>query len=331
MLNIVMGDVQGKVVWCGDFNAHSTLWGSDRTDANGLIIEEYIEDKGLVCINDGRGTRYDCVRNKESVIDLTMTSNEMAGITAWEVLKKTLMGSDHYPIVTKIGVELQREEDMRMPRWKIDKANWGLFRELSNKRFEQLHKEEWTNVDEFNERVVTAVIKSANESIPKSSGCRSKKNMPWWDEDCRQAIKVRNRAFRLLKKHHTMELLLVQYKRSQAVVRRTVRAAKRACWRQYCNEIGREVRLSDIWGMIRKMSGIRRSTTIPILTSNCKTAVSGSEKAVLLAETLTRVHSSENLSAKAKQQRSTILTQNTWVNKKKTNNGGESGSSIQYV
>ena len=130
---MVMGEVHGKVVWCCDFNAHSTLWGSERTDANGLIVEEFIEDKGLVCVNDGRGTRYDCVQNKESVIDLTMTSNEIASITAWEVLNKTLMCSDHYPINVKIGVELQREEDMRLPRWKIDKANWELSQELTRK------------------------------------------------------------------------------------------------------------------------------------------------------------------------------------------------------
>ena len=85
-------------------------------------------------------------------------------------------------------------------------------------------------MDELKRLVTTALIKSANESIPKASGCRNKKNMPWWDENCRQAIKEWNRAFRLLKKH-SMESL-GQYKRSQAVVRRTVRAAKRACWRQ---------------------------------------------------------------------------------------------------
>ena len=94
---------------------------------------------------------------------------------------------------------------------------------------------------------------------------------------------------------------LGQYKRSQAVVRRTVRAAKRACWRQYCSEVGREVQLSDVWGMMRKMSGIKRNTTILILMSNSRTAFSGIEKAMLLAETLIKVHSSGNLSAEAKQ------------------------------
>ena len=79
-------------------------------------------------------------------------------------------------------------------------------------------------MDELNEGVVTAIIKSANESI-KTSGCRNKKNMPWKDKkNCRQAVKEWNRAFRLLNKHHSMESL-VQYKSSQAVIRRTVGAA----------------------------------------------------------------------------------------------------------
>ena len=141
----------------------------------------------------------------------------------------------------------------RLQRWKTDQANWEFFQELSRKRFEQLHKEEWADVNELNKVAVTAIIECANESIPKASGYRNKKNVLWWDENCRQAIKEQNRAFRLLKKHHSMESL-VQYKRSQAVVRSTVRAAKRACWRQYCSEIGRKVQLPDVWGMISKMS-----------------------------------------------------------------------------
>jgi len=74
---------------------------------------------------------------------------------------------------------------MRLPRWKINKANWGLFQEVSRNRFEQLCKEEWEDVDDLNKAVVTAVIKSTNESIPKASGFKRKKNMPWWDENCR--------------------------------------------------------------------------------------------------------------------------------------------------
>ena len=38
------------MIWCGDFNAHSTLWGN-RNGANGIVIEEIMETKNLVCLN----------------------------------------------------------------------------------------------------------------------------------------------------------------------------------------------------------------------------------------------------------------------------------------
>ncbi len=39
ILEEVMGDTQGKIIICGDFNAHSGVWGSKNTDNNGIIIE----------------------------------------------------------------------------------------------------------------------------------------------------------------------------------------------------------------------------------------------------------------------------------------------------
>ena len=56
-------------------------------------------------------------------------------------------------------------------------------------------------------------------------------------------------------------------------MRRTIRTAKRDYWRQYYNNIGRETQVSEIWGMIRKMSGIRRNNIIPVFISNGKMAV----------------------------------------------------------
>ena len=105
-LNNASGLIQGNVVWCGDFNAHSTLWGSNNTDTHGSVIEEFIDDMGMVCINDGKGTRFNSSQNTESVIDLTLTSTLIAGVTTWEVLNRSTIGSDHYPIVTNIGIEI---------------------------------------------------------------------------------------------------------------------------------------------------------------------------------------------------------------------------------
>lgn len=106
ILNDATGPIQGRLVWCGDFNAHSTLWGSNNTDANGSVIEDFIDYMGLVCINDGRGTRYNNSLNAESVIDLSLTSTIIAGVSTWEVLNQSTVGSDHYPIIVRIGIEI---------------------------------------------------------------------------------------------------------------------------------------------------------------------------------------------------------------------------------
>ena len=41
---------------------------------------------------------------------------------------------------------------------------------------------------------------------------------------------------------------LIEYKKAQAVVRRTVHQAKRASWRHFCNTIGR-TSVGEVWGM----------------------------------------------------------------------------------
>lgn len=36
-----------EIIWCGDFNAHNTLWGGDRIAHNGLVVEELMDMKKL--------------------------------------------------------------------------------------------------------------------------------------------------------------------------------------------------------------------------------------------------------------------------------------------
>lgn len=309
VLNQIGGEVRGKQIWCGDFNAHSTLWGSENTDANGTCIEEFIDKERLMCINNGSGTRYDSVRNTESAIDLTLVSPELASVTEWEVLNIVTVGSDHYPIMIRVGMKLGQEEVGGVRRWKFGSANWDEFQKVCKARCGEISRESMEDVDKFNAELVTAIIQSAEETIPKCGGSRKRRAVPWWDESCGEAVKERNRAFRRLKTLHSMETL-IQYKRAQAGVRRTIRTAKRAYWRKYCGSIGRETKLPDIWGMIRRMNGIRGYREIPVLQGDGAVAVSSAEKAELLAQTLVKVHSSENLSDLAKQQRESTLASN---------------------
>lgn len=96
----------------------------------------------------------------------------------------------------------------------------------------------------------------------------------WWNEECKNTIKERNHAFRILIKHLSQDNL-IDYQRKKARARR-----------QFCSSIGCEVQIGDIWSMIKKMSGKRKSVNIPVLRDGEYTAITKKEKADLLGKKL---------------------------------------------
>ncbi len=124
------------------------------------------------------GTRYSSTHNTESVIDLTIMSNEIAGISTWEVLNQSTVGIDHYPIIitigveicqdndpiiTTIGVEICQDNEVRTPRWKLDKADWQSFQMLSEFNCVEMLNKNITEVEEIYENVVKAITEAAEK------------------------------------------------------------------------------------------------------------------------------------------------------------------------
>ncbi len=82
-------------------------------------------------------------------------------------------------------------------------------------------------MEKSNKKLITAIIQTAEETIPTSAGGKRNKNVSWWDDNCSKVIKRSNRAFRQLKAHHTLGTL-VHSKRAQATVQKTIRSISRA-------------------------------------------------------------------------------------------------------
>lgn len=119
-LEEIWKDMFGKIICCGDFNAYSTLWG-DRNDGNGNILEEFMGEEGLVCLNDESFTRIDISKGTESATDLTIVSKNVANKCGWEILAGNTIGSDHFPIRVHVGVEMQKDGVIRERRWILGK------------------------------------------------------------------------------------------------------------------------------------------------------------------------------------------------------------------
>jgi exonuclease III len=125
----ILDRISEPMVWVGDFNAHNELWGSKKRNRNGKIVEEFIDKKQLVVLNDGRPTWFRTSRTGFSSIDITIASAELALISRWETMDLYTMGSDHVPIICKFGICLIEEPVNLSLRLNYKRVNWLKFEE----------------------------------------------------------------------------------------------------------------------------------------------------------------------------------------------------------
>lgn len=119
VLHIIRIKAGENLIWCGDFNAHNSLWGSTCTDNNGRVVEEFMEEYALVCLNNGKGTRFNIRDSSMSCIDLTIVSGTIALECKWEVLEQSTLGSDDFPILCNVGLEIYQQNKTMPNRWEF--------------------------------------------------------------------------------------------------------------------------------------------------------------------------------------------------------------------
>lgn len=191
-----------RVIRCGDFNIHNSLWGSEHTDSNGVMTEALMDLRRLVCLNDGKGTRIDLIRNKMSSIDLTLVSSQLASLSEWKVSTEN-RGSDHFPVLCEIEGEVYKQKDNNDYKWSLSKAKWDDFKEHCKKeaQLQQMNG----NVDICANKVSSMIISAAAKYIPKKVISQNKKLVPWWSDEFSVSIKKRNQAFKNFKKNMNMK------------------------------------------------------------------------------------------------------------------------------
>lgn len=130
-----MDQWEGGVIWCGDFNAHSTLWGQ----GNGGVIEEIMDDRELVCLNDGSGTWMNLAQGTESVLNRCKVSQCLAGKISWRVSRECSVGSDHFPIFIDVCLRRSQGREDVVLRWNIKRADWTKFGVLAERGLKEVN------------------------------------------------------------------------------------------------------------------------------------------------------------------------------------------------
>ena len=150
----------------GDLNAHSPLWDPFQPgDALGEELEQWLLDRGLMCLNDGSATHVNRGTGGDSAPDVTIVHGSRLAGCEWSVADR--LGSDHSAVIVEVecgGVgRLGRLEAVRRTwRWKA--ADWSAFAD----KIEEVLQREWSDYRlatlDARVRFLTATILNAARS-----------------------------------------------------------------------------------------------------------------------------------------------------------------------
>ena len=119
---------------------------------------------------------------------------------------------------------------------------------------------------------------------------------PWYNDDCKQAVKDRKQALRKFNLRPTKENHNL-FRISRAKARRTIRENKRKARRQYVSKLNSRTTTKKTWDMIRKING-KGQPPLRRLEANNTALEAPRDIADALAETFCKKSSSANYSEK---------------------------------
>lgn len=252
----IFRQVSNHCIIGGDFNAHNTLWGSNKNDHISRQIIDAVDELNLIILNDGQATRLERSNRDKSVVDLSISSSNLSTLINYNIHNDTL-GSDHFPIILKLAINPKiRDNSPHKSKWNMKKANWPLYTHLiSITDFNSFNNLENAN-DKIN-LMIQVINEAAEKSIPKFNLVKHpyRPPPPWWNDQCNLATLDRKTALATYKNNPSEENFL-NYKKICAITKKILKNIARESWRNWCSNLNKNVSSNLIWKEAKKMRRI---------------------------------------------------------------------------
>lgn len=294
----ILNKIKSPVLLMGDFNGHSTSWGSFSNNPRGLLLEQFIDEYGLTLLNNGSHTRISPSSGKSSALDLSICSHNLGSQLSWMV-HDDCYGSDHLPIV----ISLKQSPPIMScrPRWKYDLANWTNYQ---NEVFDNFTGCPPTSPDDF----VKEIFNIAQHHIPRTNGNPGRKSVPWWNPDVRAAIKLRRKKLRALQRvamgDRKDSVAFTEFKAARNAARAEIAKARQDSWEAFLSSINPECSSKELWDKVHRLSGSKSRQPIKLRIGN---HITDNPSSIIehLADHFSQSSSSTNFSAEFLTQKTT--------------------------
>ena len=246
LLTRLIAQLPTPFVICGDLNGHSVTWGCDKNNSRGDTIDDSITDNNVCLLNDGSYTYLHPATGTFTAIDLSLCSPDILMEIDFMV-ESDSYGSDHFPIVLKIGISLPDS----LSRWNFSQADWV--------KFDHLCKMNQTldTIELYEEPIVLftdSLCSIAKSCMPRTTAKQKKRSKPWCNTEYKDALKARKSALVRFKTNITTDNLS-NFRIARAKARRACHENKRARWQKYVSRLNSRTTLKSTWDMVRRITG----------------------------------------------------------------------------
>ena len=265
---------------CGDVNAHSHTWHSSHSDQRGMDVDDLLACHNLVAINSPAPTRLPTSGDPSSP-DITAVSAQHAVDCSWYAV--TTGSSDHLPLLTTIGGELDQQAPLRSASYiNFRKADWPNFTETLEQLAARLP--EPLTADSGERPFRLALLQASRLHIPVG---RQKHFTAGLSTDILNDIKARDRL--RLENHNDPRLPGLNDH-----ISRRIAENKRALWRQAVDKIQGH-RTGQLWRLLRRLNNRNDAPRSINLRSGDKEATTTRAQANMLNRLYAPPHTSDKL------------------------------------
>ncbi|XP_076678212.1 uncharacterized protein LOC143374167 [Andrena cerasifolii] len=265
-----------ETIIMGDFNAKNKLWNCTVNDRDGAILWETIEEQDMFITNENTTSRIGSGKYRPSNIDLIISTFNIFQNS--DVIEDgETLGSVHQIIGLHVTKNITRNNKKSFTTRKFAKDNihWKMFQMIQIRNKDSLleeisrcygTEEKCNRFTENIEKALSAASKEKREEqrLDEEGDRNKKKNgntnirtlgpkkYPWWDEECRNKKKERQKAAIKFAKNPN-EDNWGTYKETEKEVKETIKKKRNKAWEEMASTINYRSHGTEIWRKIRNL------------------------------------------------------------------------------
>lgn len=269
-----------KVVVCGDLNCKSKVWFSKSDNENGRKLSEKIFETNLTVVKNKGPTFYSLAFNKYDILDVVITSHDIATkIKSLKIIKNEI-NSDHFAMKFEIECQLKNYQNVRT----ITRIDWVKMKELSESAFAKLPEPETVSCayENFNK----CIEQSKNDSSKTIVKTVDNRNLPKY---LLTLIYFKNYAKKKAKNLESKTL----YNKLNKIVSEEIKAFKNKQFETQCENLLRnKPSESKFWKILNRLDKKNECAkkTFPFLNVNGEKIIDEREKCEILSNKLEKTY-----------------------------------------